>query len=206
LKIPEPEEVPVKPEEVLELMRSAPERYESVCAALRYQGDGPTIKAVRERFLRSEAGRRTFGEPTEPPENVNHLEPDGPYEWRCRIWRIDDHRWRQETELPGGGVDVWVSTGRIRIRGAQEGPRGSSGQWHWRTSGGRREDDPSWLIATADTFWTMYPFDPAGSCSLDGELERLDLEAEGPVKWAGREAVRLLGVPVEECEGPPEPL
>ena len=196
----------MRPEEVLELMRSAPERYERVRAVLRYQGDGPTIKAVRERFLRSEAGRRTFGEPTEHPENVNHLEPDGPYGWRCRIWRIDDHRWRQETELPGDGVDVWVSTGCIRIRGTPEGPRGSSGQWHWRTGGGRREDDPSWLIPTADTFWTMYPFDPAGFCSLDGELERLDLEAEGLVTWAGREAVRLVGVPVEEWEGPPEPL
>ncbi len=57
-----------------------------------------------------------------------------------------------------------------------------------------------------DTFWTMYPFDPAGFCSLDGELGRLDLEAEAPVTWAGREAVRLRGVPVEEWEYPPEPL
>ena len=196
----------MRPEEVLELMRSAPERYESVRAVLRYQGDGPTIKAVRDRFLRSEAGRRTFGAPTEHPENVNHLEPDGPYGWRCRIWRIDDHRWRQETELPGGGVDVWISTGRIRIRGTPEGPPGTSEQWHWRTRGGRREDDPSWLIATADTFWTMYPFDPAGFCSLDGKLQQLDLQAEGPVTWAEREAVRLVGMPVEEWEGPPEPL
>jgi hypothetical protein len=50
--------VALEPREVLELMGSAPERYESVRAALRYRGDGPTIKAVRERFLRSEAGRR----------------------------------------------------------------------------------------------------------------------------------------------------
>jgi hypothetical protein len=198
--------MPVEPGEVLELVRSAPERYDSVRAALRYRGDGPTIKAVRERFLRSEAGRRTFGEPTDASEEIGHSEPDGPFGWRCRIWRVDDHRWRQETELPGGGVDMWVSTGRMRAIGTPEGPPGTSEQWHQRIGGGRREDDPSWLIPTADTFWTMYPFDPAGFCSLDGELERLDLVAEGPVTWAGREAVRLRGVPVEEWEGPPEPL
>ena len=45
--------VTVQPEE--ELMRSAPQRYDTVCAALRYTGDGSTIRAVRERFLRSEA-------------------------------------------------------------------------------------------------------------------------------------------------------
>jgi hypothetical protein len=72
----------VEPEDVLELMRSAAERYESVRAALRYRGDGPTIKAVRERFLRS----------------------DGPFGWRCRIWRVDNHRWRQELGLPDGGA------------------------------------------------------------------------------------------------------
>jgi hypothetical protein len=196
----------VEPQEVLERMHSAPERYESVRAALRYRGDGPTIKAVRERFLRSEAGRRTFGEPMQDLEDIDHGEPDGPFGWRCRIWRVDDHRWRQETELPGGGADIWVSTGRIRMRGTPEGPPGTSEQWHERIGGGRREDDPSWLIATADTFWTMYPFDPGGFCSLDWELERLDLKAEGPISWAGREAMRLVGVPVEEWEGPPEPL
>jgi hypothetical protein len=52
----------------------------------------------------------------------------------------------------------------------------------------------------------LYPFDPAGFCSLDGELERLDLETEDPVSWAGREAIRLRGVPVEEREYTPEPL
>jgi len=196
----------MEPEEVLELIHSALERYETVRAALHYRGDGPIIRAIRERFSRSEAYRRTFGEPPEPSEYAAHPEPDGTYGWRCRIWRVDDHRWRQETELPGGGVDIWVSTGRIRLRGTPEGPPGTSEQWHWRIGGGRREDDPSWLIPTADTFWTMYPFDPAGFASIDGELERLDLEAESPVSWAGREAVRLRCVPVEEWEYPPEPL
>jgi hypothetical protein len=48
--------------------------------------------------------------------------------------------------------------------------------------------------------------DPHGITSLDWELERLDLKAEGPISWAGREAVRLVGVPVAEWEYPPEPL
>jgi hypothetical protein len=197
--------VTVEPEQVLELMHSAPERYESVRAALRYRGDGSTIKAVRERFLRSEAGRRTFGEPTEPLKDISHSEPDGPFGWRCRIWRVDDHRWRQETELPGGGVDITVSTGRMRTVGTTEGPPGTSEMWECRIGRGHPSGDPGWLMAT-DTFWTMYPFDPAGFASIDGELEQLDLEVEAPVLWAGREAVRLRGVPVEEWEGPPEPL
>ena len=94
-------EAHVEPEDVLELIRSAPERYETVRAALRYRGDGPTIKTVRERFWYSEAGRHTFGvlrereayDPSEEPE------PDGPFGWRCRIWHVDRHRWRQELEL-----------------------------------------------------------------------------------------------------------
>jgi len=70
----------VGPEEVLNLARSAPERYESVRAAIRYRGNGPTIKAVRERFLSSEAGRRTFGDLPEPCAGIRHFEPDGPFE------------------------------------------------------------------------------------------------------------------------------
>ena len=190
------------PQTVLELMASAPRRYETVRAALRYRGDGSTVKAVRERFLRSEAGRRTFGD---PPESIRQSEPDGPFGWRVRVWRVDEHRWRQELELPGGGVEIVASTGRMRLRGTPEGPPGTSEVWERRVGGGSRSEDPSWLMGT-DTFWTMYPFDPAGFCSLDGELGRLDLGAEAPVRWAGREAVRLVGVPVEEWEGPPEPL
>ncbi len=196
----------MEPEEVLELIRSASQRYDSVRAALRYRGDGPTIKAVRERFLRSEAGRRTFGNRAQaPPEPIQHAEPDGPFGWSCRIWRIDDHRWRQELELPGGGVEIKASTGRMRLRGTPEGPPGTSELWQRRLGGGNRQDDPRWLMGT-DIFWTMYPFDPSSIAGVDGRLGRLDLVTEAPVPWAGREAVRLVGVPVEEWEGPPEPL
>jgi len=184
--------VTVQPEDVLELIRSAPERYETVRAALCYRGDGPIIKAVRERFLRSEGARRTFGDPPEDSDPIPHAEPDGPFGWRCRIWRVDDARWRQELELPGGGVDIAASAGPGYV-------------WNQRIGAGLRADDPSWLMGT-DIFWTMYPFDPADIAGVDRKLGRLDLVAEGPVTWAGREAVRLRGVPVEEWEGPPEPL
>jgi hypothetical protein len=191
------------PKEVLELMHSAPERYDSVRAALRYQGDGPTIKTVRDRFLRSEAGRRTFGEPT---KGIRHSEPDGPFGWHCRVWLINHHRWRLELDLPGGGMDIAASTGRMRLVGTPEGPPGTSELWERRIGGDPPSDAPGWLPQPTDTFWTMYPFDPHGVCSLDWELERLDLVVEGSVTWAGREAVRIVGVPVEEWEGPPEPL
>ena len=183
------------------MIRSTPERYDTVRAALRYRGDGPTIKVVRERFLRSEAGRSTFGN---PPETIHQSEPDGPFGWRVRVWWVDQHRWRQELELPGGGVEIKASTGRMRLRGTPEGPPGTSEIWERRVGAGIHHEDPGWLMGT-DTFWTMYPFDPAGFCSLDSELRRLDLTTE-TVTWAGREAVRLRGVPVEEWEGPPEPL
>jgi hypothetical protein len=52
----------------------------------------------------------------------------------------------------------------------------------------------------------MYPFDPADIAGVDSTLGQLDLVVEGPVTWAGREALRLRGTPVEEWEGPPEPL
>src|SRR3712207_8155143 len=46
------EELHMEPKQVLELIGSAPERYESVCAALRYRGDGRVHKEIRERIVR----------------------------------------------------------------------------------------------------------------------------------------------------------
>ena len=195
----------MQPKEVLELMRSAPERYDTVRAALRYTGDGSTINAVRERFLRSEAGRRAFGGSPEPFEPLQHAEPDGPFGWRVRVWWADQHRWRQELELPGGGVEIKASTGRMRLRGTPEGPPCTSELWERRVGVASHLEDPGWLMGT-DIFWTMYPFDPFGIAGVDRKLARLDLVAERPMTWAGREALRLRGAPVEEWEGPPEPL
>ena len=57
----------MQPEEVLELIRSAPERHDTVRAALRYRGDGPTLKALRDRYLASEAHRLETGGRPGPP-------------------------------------------------------------------------------------------------------------------------------------------
>jgi len=74
----------VQPEEVLELIGSAPQRYDTVRAALRYRGDGPTKKGVRERIV-----RRAFQVyPREAYKPIRHLEPDGPFGWRCRCSRL----------------------------------------------------------------------------------------------------------------------
>ena len=194
----------MKPEAVLDLIRSAPKRYDTVRASVRYRGEGSTIKMVRERFLHSEAHRRDVGNSPEPSEPGRYSEPDGPFGWRCWIWRIDDHRWRQELELPDGGIDIRCSTGRIRSVGNWEGPPETSEEWTRRVGGLSRKEDPNWL--TTDTYWTMYPFDPHGIASLTFELEELDLRVEGITLCAEREAIRLVGVPVEEWKYPPEPL
>ncbi len=48
----------MQPEEVLELIRSAPERYDTVRAALRYRGDGSARKEIGERISSTLATRR----------------------------------------------------------------------------------------------------------------------------------------------------
>jgi hypothetical protein len=74
----------VQPEEVLELIGSAPQRYDTVRAALRYRGDGPTKKGIRERIV-----QRAFQiYPREAYKPIRHLEPDGPFGWRCRCSRL----------------------------------------------------------------------------------------------------------------------
>ena len=57
----------MEPEQVLDLIRSAPERYDTVRAALRYRGDGRTIKAACDRYLASELGRLEPGVCPAPP-------------------------------------------------------------------------------------------------------------------------------------------
>ena len=76
----------MEPAEVLELMRSAPQRYDTVRAALRYRGHGPTIKALQEQYLASEAGRLETGDSPASSEEGHRLEPNGPFRWGCRVW------------------------------------------------------------------------------------------------------------------------
>ena len=184
----------MNPEEVLELIRSASGRYETVRAALIYRGDGPTLKEIRERIASSEAGRRAFRvSPRKAAEPVVHPEPDGPFGWRCRAWRADDYHWRRELELPGDGVDIAASNGRRRL--PVGGPPGSGLTWDRRIGGGPRVDDPRWISVALDTYWTFYPLVTDGMAGISHELSRLDLRVEGSAPWAGREAVRLVGVP-----------
>lgn len=60
------------------------------------------------------------------------------------------------------------------------------------------------MSAARDSFWTTYLFDPDGIAGLP--LGGLDLRVEGNTRRAGREAIRMVGVPVEEWDHFPEPL
>ncbi len=202
----------MEPEEVLELIGSASERYDTVRAALRYRADGPTRKEIRERIARTEAGRRAFRiSPREASEAtslrpIDHPEPDEPFGWHCRAWRADKYHWRVETEVPGGGVNIFASNGRRRL--PIGGPPGSGLVWDRRVGAGSRKDDPRWFWLAGDHYWTFYPLLTDEICGISGELRPLDLTVEGPLTWAGREAVRLRGVPGERWDWgwDPDPL
>ena len=184
----------MRPEEVLELISSAPERYDTVRAALRYRGDGPTKKEIRECIV-----RHAFGvSPREAYKPIRHLEPDGPFGWRCLAWHADHYHWRMETEVPGGGVEITASKGRRRL--PIGGPPGSGLVWNRRVGAGSREDDPRWFMLATDHYWTFYPLLTDEICGISYALRPLELRVEGTVMWAGREAVRLRGVAGEEWD------
>ena len=198
----------MQPEEALELIRSAPERYETVRAAMRYRGDGPTMKALRERYLASEAGRREAGGAADRPEGDASSEPDGPFGWRCRVWYAKvsperGERYRLELDLPrevypGGGVDISAWDGRVA------GPRGLDTFVRNRIGGGSPEEDPHWVNLARDSFWTTYMFDFDGIAGFP--LDGRELSVGGETRKAGREAIRLVGAPAEEWDHFPEPL
>jgi hypothetical protein len=139
-------EARVQPEEVLELIGSAPQRYDTVRAVLRYRGDGASMKTLRDRYLVSEAYRLESGGSPDPSEEVWYPEPDGPFGWRCRVWyaKVSPERGvrdRLEVELPeevypGGGVDISAWDGMM------VGHSGMDSVMHNRIGGGPREDDP----------------------------------------------------------------
>jgi hypothetical protein len=197
----------LEPKEVLELIRTAPERYESVRAALRYRGDGATQREIRRRLVRSEAGRRGFGiSPEEASEPIRHPEPEGPFGWRCRAWHADHYHWRMETEVPGGGAEINACRGRRRL--PIGGPPGSGLWWNRRVGAGSPEDDPPWFVLALDHYWTFYPLLTDEICGISYELEQLELRVVGRVVWTDREAVRLVGVPGEGWDWgwDPDPL
>ena len=201
----------MEPEGVLDLIHSAPERYDTVRAALRYRGDRLVRKEIRESIVRSGAGRRAFDvserEAFEETERaIDHPEPDGPFGWRCRAWHADEYHWRMETDLPGGGVNISAVNGRRRW--PIDGPPGSGLWWEHRVGGDPREDDPRWFWLANDHYWTFYALRTDGICGISGELRPLDLTVEGPITWAGREAWRLSGVPGADWDWgwDPDPL
>jgi hypothetical protein len=201
----------VQPEQVLDLIRSAPKRYETVRASLRYRADGLRRKEIGERVVRTDAGRRAFQiSSREASEAISrpadYTWPDGPYGWRSRAWHADRYHWRLETGLPGGGVDISACNGRRRL--PIGGPPGSGLVWDRRVGANPPEDDPRWFRLAGDHYWTFYPLLTDEICGISGELRPLDLTVEGPVTWADREAWRLVGVPGEEWDWgwDPDPL
>lgn len=191
------------PEAVLGLMRSAPERYETVRATLRYRGEGSTVKMLREQFSGSRAYERTFGGPPESAGRASHPEPDGAFGWRCRIWRVDDFRWRRELD---GGVDIMARTGSRRPLAPRQSLARLPKRWHRRVGGPAPSEDPLWIRLAKSDFWTMYPFDPANVAPLVDELEEINLRVEDRTWFAGRAAYRLVCTLVGELHHPPEPL
>ncbi len=192
----------MQPEEVLELIGSAPQRYGTVRAALRYQGDGLAFKEISERIRGSEAGRRAFGiSPREASvESIEQRYPEGPFAWRSRAWHADDFHWRLESDRPDGGVNILASNGRTPIVGPLGGEQYMGRFWRHRVGGGSLEDDPPWFDLANDHYWTFYALLTDEISGISGRLSPLDLTVEGTVVWAGREAVRLRGVPRERWD------
>ena len=170
-------------------------------AGLRYRGDGRVHREVRGRILRSEAGRRAFQvSPREVSEPIRHPEPDGPFRWSCRAWHADRFHWRLESDRPDGGVNIHASDGRTKSGIPPPGPQYMGRDWRHRVGGGSWEADPPWFALADDHYWTFYALLTDEICGISGELGALDLSVEGPLTWAGREAVCLVGVPGEEWD------
>jgi hypothetical protein len=101
-----------------------------------------------------------------------------------------------------------ASNGRTRSDAPPFRPQYMGRFWRHRTAGGSREEEPQWFDLANDHYWTFYALLTDEICGISHELSRLDLRVEGPVVWAGREAVRLVGVPGEawDWEWDPDPL
>ena len=195
----------VQPEQVLELIGSAPRHYDTVRAAIRYRGDGSTMRALRDRYRTSEAYRLETGGPPDPSEEAWYPEPEGPFGWRCRVWyaKVSPERGvrdRLEVELPrevypDGGVYISAWDGRVSAPSTAVSAR---------IGGGLHEVDPHWLVLAQDGFWSTYLFDFDGIAGFP--LGSRELSVEGETRKAGREAIRVVGVPEKEWEYWPEPL
>ena len=188
----------MRPEEVLELIVSAPQRYDTVRAALRYRGDGSARKEISERIRSSEAGRRAFGI---SPDGLNYQwYPEGPFGWRSRAWHADDYHWRLEVDRTDGGVNILASNGRTPSGAPPPGPQYEGLFWRHRVGDSPPDDAPPWLDIANDHYWTFYALLTDEISGISNRLRPLDLTVEGTVVWAGREAVRLVGVSRERWD------
>ena len=113
-----------------------------------------------------------------------------------------------ESDRPDGGVNILASNGRTPSGLPFHGPQYMGRFWRHRVGGGSREDDPRWFDLANDHYWTFYALLTDEICGISHELGRLDLTVEGTVTWAGREAVRLMGVHGKEWDWgwDPDPL
>jgi hypothetical protein len=195
----------VKPEQALELISSAPRRYETVRAALRCRGNGAVHREIRESIPRSEAGRRAFDvSEHEAPGPIRHPEPEDPFGWRSRAWRADRYHWRLETGVPGGGMHISACNGRRRL--PIGGPPGSGLVWEHRVGAGLQRDDSRWFALAGDHYWTFYALLTDEICGISDELSPLGLTVDGPVTWAGRKAWRSPACPAPHGTGGGTPI
>ena len=175
--------------------RLRPQRYDTVRAALRYRADGAKKRKIRERIVRTEAGRRAFDiSPWEAAERlkcpIDHPEPDGP-SGGAAGHGTGEYRWRLEADRPEGGGQLLASDGWTKST-LHLSDRSTWGIWTigW---GGSREDEPRWFDLANDTleFYVLLTDEICGispSCAPWPSRCR-----DGGV--VGREALRLRGVP-----------
>ena len=182
----------MQPEEVLESTGCAPERYDT-SAALRYSGRRTHEKGIRERIVGRVPGLSSGSLQAHPTPGAG---------WALRVALLG--MVRGPVLLAHGDGSAWQRGRDHRLNGPQAiADRWAARQrsvWNRRVGAGSREDDPRWFRLATDHYWTFYPLLADEICGISYELRHLDLRVEGTVMWAGREAVRLSGVPGEEWD------
>ena len=97
-------------------------------------------------------------------------------------------------------MNILASNGRTHSGAPPTAPQYEGLFWRHRVGGGSREDDPPWFDMANDHYWTFYALLTDEISGISNRLRHLDLTVEGTVLWAGREAMRLVGVPRERWD------
>ena len=96
----------MEPEEVLELIRSAPERYRTVRATVRHSRRGVLATEAMNRFV--EYGfRNNILSNFDPPYDEPRYREYGDLEEVSRLWHERPNRWRQETDSSDGSGTLY---------------------------------------------------------------------------------------------------